>query len=234
MACLILIWCVSYLFYAAGTRDWRWTALIRILVVSVFQPLTTASFQMPICAVFCWQDFLVAVWLIAVLLTHQLRGIWNLPINLDFMGRLFLIGTSSWNWVFLRKVPGLGYRFSVSMKTSGAAALNFALFAVIAIPASLAMRFTQWNPLHISFLTFCLNYLEIFLFIALLEELFFRGFLQTLICHSLGSVHGGSCSYPAFSACSISCMLPSPTGAMYCWPQSPAGSMGQRSCKAET
>jgi formate/nitrite transporter FocA (FNT family) len=66
----------------------------------------------------------------------------------------------------------------------------------------LALRFTQWNPLHISFLTFCLNYLEIFLFIALLEELFFRGFLQTLIPYSLGSVRGGhllvSCLFGLF------------------------------------
>jgi membrane protease YdiL (CAAX protease family) len=78
------------------------------------------------------------------------------------------------------------------MKTISAAAVNFALFAVIAIPSSLAMRFTQWNPLHGGLLAFCLSYLEIFLFIALLEELFFRGFLQTLISHSLASVRGGN------------------------------------------
>jgi membrane protease YdiL (CAAX protease family) len=199
---LIFIWCVPYLVYAAGTHNWRWTALIRILIVSAFSPLIYRFCPVSDPPRFCWQDFLVAVCLTAVLLSHQLAGIWNSPVNLDFMGRLFLIGISSWSWVFIRRVPELGYEFSISSKTIRAAALNFALFAVIAIPSSLALRFTQWNPLHISFLTFCLNYLEIFLFIALLEELFFRGFLQTLISHSLGSVRGGhllvSCLFGLF------------------------------------
>jgi hypothetical protein len=120
-----------------------------------------------------------------VLLAHQLTGIWNVPANLDFMGRLFLVCIASWSWVFLRPVPGLGYEFVLSAKIVRSAAWNFGLFAVIAIPSSLALRFTQWNPLHTGLLAFCTAFLEIFLFIALLEELFFRGFLQTLISHNL-------------------------------------------------
>ena len=144
---LIFIWCVPYLVYAAGTHNWRWTALIRILIVSAFSPLIYRFCPFSDPPRFCWQDFLVAVCLTAVLLSHQLAGIWNSPVNLDFMGRLFLIGISSWSWVFIRRVPELGYEFSISSKTIRAAALNFALFAVIAIPSSLALRFTQWNPL---------------------------------------------------------------------------------------
>ncbi len=199
---LILIWYVPYVFYAAGAHDWRWTGLIRILSVSAFLTVIYRFFPVSDLRRFCWQDFVAAVWLVGVLLSHQLAGIWNSPVNLDFMGRLLLIGTSSWNWVFIRRVPALGYEFSVSMKTISAAALNFALFAVIAIPSSLALRFTRWNPLHVGLLAFCLSYLEIFLFIALLEELFFRGFLQTLISYNLSSVRGGqllvSCLFGLF------------------------------------
>jgi len=202
LAILIFIWSLPYLVYAVGAHDFRWVALARILIVSAFLPLIYSFFPVSDLYRFSWQDFLVAVWLVAVLLFHQLAGIWNLPVNLDFMGRLFLIGISSWTWVFIRKVPEPGYEFSISSKIIRTAAVNFALYAAIAIPSSLALRFTQWNPLHITLLSFCLDYLEIFLFIALLEELFFRGFLQTLISHSIRSVRGGhllvSCLFGLF------------------------------------
>jgi membrane protease YdiL (CAAX protease family) len=188
---LILSWCLPYLVYAVGTRDFRGVALLRIFIVSAFLPLLYSLFPVSNLDRFAWQDFLVAVWLIAVLLSHQLAGIWNSPANLDFMGRLLLIAVSSGTWVFIRQVPRLGYEFSISSKIVRAAASNFFLFAVIAIPSSLALHFTEWHPLHVTVLSFCLDYLEIFLFIALLEELFFRDFLQTLISQSLRSERGG-------------------------------------------
>jgi hypothetical protein len=90
---------------------------------------------------FAWQDLAAAVWFVGVLLSHQLAGIWAVPVNLDFMARLFLICVASWCWVFERPVPALGYEFSFSARSVAAAALNFALFAVFAIPASLALHF---------------------------------------------------------------------------------------------
>jgi membrane protease YdiL (CAAX protease family) len=175
---------------------------MRLLGVSV--PLVLVYRLAPVrdLARFCWQDLMVAVWLIAALLGHQLTGIWKTPTNLDFMGRLFLIAVAGWSWVFLRPVPGLGYDFRLSSRIMGAAGWNFALFAVIAIPTSLALRFTAWNPLHKGVLDFGTTFLEIFLFIALLEELFFRGFLQTLISENVRSPRVGqlmiSCVFGLF------------------------------------
>ncbi len=188
---LIGLWCVPYLIYSAGTGDFRWIALLRLLAIAV--PLVTIYLAWPVrnSSKLCWQDVLAGVWLMTAVLSHQLKGIWNVPVNLDFMGRLFLIAVASWCWVFVRVVPGLGYEFSISRRVLKAAAWNFACFAVIAIPAGLAMHFTQWNPQWRGVWTFCLEYLEIFLFIAWLEELFFRGFLQSLLSNSLGTAWRG-------------------------------------------
>src|SRR5579885_812485 len=103
------------------------------------------------------------------------------PKNLDFMARLFLIVVCAWLWVFVRPVPQLGYRLSLSLATVRPAIVNFLIFAAIAIPSSLALRFSHWNPRWPGVGRFCLEYLEIFIFIAWLEELLFRGFLQTLL-----------------------------------------------------
>lgn len=184
---LIALLCAPYLIYSAGTSDFRWIALLRLLAVALPPVAIYNLLPVGVAARMCPQDAAVAIWLIAAVLGHELRGIWNVPVNLDFMGRLFLIGIGSWCWVFVRPLPDLGYEFFLSRKVCKAAALNFSYFAVIAVPSGLALHFIRWNPHWRGFATFALDYLEIFLFIALLEELFFRGFLQTLISGSLKS-----------------------------------------------
>lgn len=181
------LWCFPYLIYALGTGDFRLISLLKLLIVALpvwaiyrFSPARDLS-------AFGWQDAIVAVLLIAAVLSHQIRGIWNVPVNLDFMTRLFLISVASWCWVYVRPVAGLGYEFRFHQGIALQAALNFAYFSIIAIPLSMALHFTRWNPRWPGIGPFLLNYLEIFLFVALLEETFFRGFLQTLLSNRFHS-----------------------------------------------
>jgi hypothetical protein len=188
---LIALWCAPYLIYSVGTGDFRWTAIMRLLAVAL--PPVAIYILLPVRDVsrFGRQDAAVAIVLIGAALGHAFRGVWNVPVNIDFMGRLFLICIASWCWIFLRTLPGLGYELFISARVCKAAALNFIYFAVIAVPGGLALRFIKWNPRWHGFAGFGLDYLEIFLFVALLEELFFRGFLQTLISGSLKSAWKG-------------------------------------------
>jgi hypothetical protein len=199
---LPLLWCLPYLAYTAGTLDFHWAAFARLLIVGAVPVLVYGLIPVVNPSRFTWQDLIVAVWLITIVLSGQLKGIWTVPGNLDFMTRLFLISIAAWTWTFIRPVPELGFDFSLSIKTLQAAALNFSIFAVIAIPSGLAMHFIQWNPAWHGVAAFCVDYLGIFLFIALLEEMFFRGFLQTLISENFGSVYKGqllaSCLFGLF------------------------------------
>jgi hypothetical protein len=282
---LVLIWVVPYLIYAAGTGDFRWSALATLLAVGAAMVAIYACFPVHEKAEFGWQDACVAGVLIAVVLSRQLRGIWNVPQNLDFVGRLYLIGVAAWCWTLVRVVPGLGYdlwpcresllaplpgdrssetqplpdgrgsetarplpegrgsetahplpegrgsetarplpegrgsetahplpegrgsetarplpdgrgsqtrdrSLTVAAQLLRAAGVNFVWFALLALPAGLALRFIAWNPRWRGWPQLGLDYLQIFLFIALLEELFFRGFLQTLLAKTLRSEYG--------------------------------------------
>jgi membrane protease YdiL (CAAX protease family) len=187
---LVLIWVAPYLIYAAGTGDFRWSALATLLAVGAAMVALYACFPVHEKAEFGWQDACVAGVLIAVVLSRQLRGIWNVPQNLDFVGRLYLIGAAGWCWTLVRVVPGLGYELTLRVRTLKAAGVNFVWFALLALPAGLALRFIAWNPRWRGWPQLGLDYLQIFLFIALLEELFFRGFLQTLLAKTLRSQYG--------------------------------------------
>ncbi len=186
-ALLPLIWIAPYLIYAAGTRDFRWPALGTLLAIGIALVAIYAFWPVRDTAAFAWQDALVAALLIAVVLSQGLKGIWNVPQNLDFVGRLYLIAVAGWCWTLLRVVPGLGYDLTFSLQTLKAAGLNFLWFALLAAPAGLALHFIAWNPRFPRGPQFGLDFLQIFLFIALLEELFFRGFLQTLLTRTLRS-----------------------------------------------
>ena len=196
---MLLVWLTPYCFYAVGTNDFRALALTKLLVLPVFLIGLYRFFPLTTLETLHWQDVAVAAVLLAAVLSGQLKGIWNVPVNLDFMSRLFLIAVASWCWTFVRPVRGLGYRFVWYWQLVGHASRNFLYFSVIAVPLSLALHFTRWNPQWRGMLPFCLDYLQIFLFVALLEELFFRGFLQSLLA--------ARCSHWVVSQAIVACLF---------------------------
>lgn len=186
-----LLFCVPYLFYALGTGDFRAAALLRVALIAVALPAIYILFPPRDERLFGIGDAGAGVLLIAAVLGGWLRHIWSVPANLDFMGRLLLIAVASITWTWIRPVPEFNYRWRSVFEVCKAAGLNFLYFAAIAIPAGLLIGFTEWNPRWQGFLPFCLSFLEIFLFIALLEETFFRGFLQSLLSRTVSSAVWG-------------------------------------------
>jgi hypothetical protein len=186
-----VIWTIPYLIYAAGTGDFRWDGLTRLLAICLPPLLIYGAAPVRNAAVLNWQDGIAWTWLVLVMVLRLWNGIWNVPVSLDFMARLFAIGVAGWSWVLVRPVSGLGYDYRLSVRTLKAAALGFAGFPVVAIPASFAMGFAGWHPRWHGLLSFGTSLVEILVFIAWLEELLFRGFLQTLAARSLRSPAAG-------------------------------------------
>lgn len=178
---LAMLCCTPYLVYAIGTSSFDGIALLKLLAVPLVLLVMYVARPVKDLNRFSWQDLAAGVVLITVVLSGFLRGIWRVPVHLDFMNRLFIIAVGAWTWTTVRPVPGLGYDLRLSRRVLVSALLNFTYFAAIAIPLGLMMHFTRWNPRFRGPLAYGADFLQIFLFIALLEELFFRGFLQSLL-----------------------------------------------------
>lgn len=188
-------WCLAvfllpYLLYCAGTGDFRWIAFAKLLALAALPFGLFALAPVRDRKRLNWQDGVVLLWLMLPVLTGQIAGIWTKPVNLDFMTRAFLVGVGSWSFLIWRGIENSGYEFRFSWTLARDAAANFACFAVAAIPLGLAMRFIGWNPHWRGFQAFAFEYASIFLFIAIAEELFFRGLIQNLLEGSLRSRHG--------------------------------------------
>jgi membrane protease YdiL (CAAX protease family) len=170
-----------YLIYAAGTGDFSWWALGRLaaLPAGLLALYTLAPVRDP--RRLGRQDALALVWLATPVLARWLGGLWNVPVNLDFMARLYVCVVGAWAFLVYRGLEGAGYEARFSGAILRAALQNFLLFSVIALPLGLAMGFIAWNPNWRGPWQLLFDVVTLFVFVAIPEELFFRGLLQNLL-----------------------------------------------------
>jgi membrane protease YdiL (CAAX protease family) len=186
----VLLFLLPYFLYCASTGDFRWPALATLFGLSALPFGLSAAAPVRRPERMNWQDALVLLWLMVPVMFGQIGGIWNVPANLDFMARLFLIGVGAWSFLIWRDVGGSGYEFRLSLAIARDVLVFFAAYAAVAVPLGFGLRFIAWNPQWRGFPSLLSDYLTIFLFIALVEELFFRGLLQNLLEGSLHSRFG--------------------------------------------
>jgi len=172
---------LPYLIYAAGTGDFRWWAYARLLAFAALPFALFAAAPVRYPERMNWQDALALLWILTPVLFGKIGGIWNVPVNLDFMSRLFLIGVGSWSFLIIRGLDNSGYDFRFSGIMVRDASVSLAGFMAIGLPLGFALRFIAWNWHWRGLRAFAFDYLTIFLFIAVAEELFFRGLLQNLL-----------------------------------------------------
>jgi len=177
----VAVFLLPYLIYAAGTGDFRWWACARVFAFVAIPFGLFAVAPVRHAERMNWQDVLTLLWILTPVLLGKIGGIWNVPVNLDFMSRLFLTAVGSWSFLIIRGLGDSGYNFQFSRVTFRDALISLAGFTVIAIPLGFALHFITWNSHWRGERAFAFDYLTIFLFIAVAEELFFRGLLQNLL-----------------------------------------------------
>jgi membrane protease YdiL (CAAX protease family) len=111
-----------------------------------------------------------------LLMTHQgaadARYVFGEVLALD----IGIVAFAVWNGT-----PGIGYRVEANEKIVANGVRYFLLFATIAIPLGLAIRFIQYNFAARKLYAAPLVFLGVFFFTALPEEFLFRGLIQNWI-----------------------------------------------------
>ena len=131
-----------------------------------------------------WQDVVV---LLAVGLPVEfgwLRGAWPQP-GLGSMPKLLLMDAALYAFLVVRRVPGVGYDFRPRWRDVTVGLREWAGFAPVGIGLGLALRFIRPQGYVPSLGTAAAAWFTTFFFVAIPEELFFRGLLQNLLEKSL-------------------------------------------------
>jgi len=133
-----------------------------------------------------WRDFGV---LLALGLAVDLRWFepaW--PAGLTAIGKMLLLDAGIYGFLWVRQLEGAGFDMRLRRKDAGIAAHEFCGFAIIAIPLGLGLGFLHFHGLWPSPVRFVSAFAFTFLFIAVPEELFFRGWLQNLLERRMGRI----------------------------------------------
>ncbi|HEU5451554.1 MAG TPA: type II CAAX endopeptidase family protein [Terriglobales bacterium] len=175
---------IPYLVFSIPRAQFAWGYAAALLAI----PIGCAAlmeFVPPRHPGLCWQD-------VAVLLTvglpvefRWLAGAWPQP-GLSALPKFLLVITALYAFLVVRRVEGVGFDFRPRWRDLAIGLREWAFYAPIAILLGLALHFIRFNPWLPSPAAFAAPWLITFFFVAIPEELFFRGLLQNLLEKRIG------------------------------------------------
>jgi hypothetical protein len=99
---------------------------------------------------------------------------------------MLLLDAGIFGFLWVRQLDGVGFSLRLGWGDATIGLREFFLFAIISIPLGLGMGFLHFHALWPTPIRFAGAFLFTFFFIAIPEELFFRGWLQNLLERRIG------------------------------------------------
>ena len=177
--------CVPYALVAHsfGVFHWGWLALYAALPVAIAILLDRAR-----CADEAqrgnWRDFVVLGVLGLAVDLRWFEPAW--PTGLAALGKMLLLDAGIFAFLAVRSLNGVGFDLRLNGRDAGIGLREFCLYVPIALPLGFGLRFLHFNASWPSPLRAAGAFVFTFFFIAIPEELFFRGWLQNLLERRMG------------------------------------------------
>jgi uncharacterized protein len=168
---------------STGLFRWPWLALYTLLPVGISLLLYEGSLADP-AQLGGWRDFLV---LISLGLAVDLR--WFEPAwgpGLAVFNKMLLLDAGIYGFLVIRQLRQVGFDLRLRLRDLGIGLLALAAYAPIAVVFGLWLGFLHFHALMPSGGGVVLGWLFTFFFIAVPEELFFRGWMQNLLERRVG------------------------------------------------
>lgn len=176
---------IPYLLVAcgAGVFRWEWFALYALLPVSIALVLGHAA-RVDRDQHGNWRDFLVLILLGLAVDLRWFEGAW--PAHLAIFNKILLLDAGIYGFVFVRELDGTGFDLRLRWKDIAIGLREWAFYVPIALALGLSLGFLHLHPIWPGFAAIAGAWVFTFFFIAVPEELFFRGWLQNLLEKRLG------------------------------------------------
>jgi uncharacterized protein len=179
------ILCVPYILvaFSAGIFQWRWLALYALLPVAVAILLWQAK-QVDPEQRGNWRDYLVLLTLGLAVDLRWFEHAW--PARLSAFGKFLLLDAGIYGFLTLRGIENVGFDLRLRLRDVGSGLREFLFYAPIAIPAGLGLGFLHFHESWPRLPQIVAAFLFTFFFIAVPEEIYFRGWIQNLLERRLG------------------------------------------------
>jgi hypothetical protein len=176
---------VPYLLVAlsAGTFRWEWCALYfalpALIALLLWRTRLKDTRQKG-----TWLDAIILLCLGLAVDLRRFEAAW--PHSLTFIGKLVLVDCGLYGFMVIRQLSDVGFDLRVRWRDLLVGLRETVFFAPIAIGLGLALRFLEWHGKLPSLGEIGFAWMFTFLFIAIPEELYFRGWVQNLLERRVG------------------------------------------------
>jgi membrane protease YdiL (CAAX protease family) len=176
LAPLLLL--VPYL--VSGNLQWRLGLGMAAIVLAVTQLLQRAN------TIPDWHDWLALAILGIAVDLHIFDQAWPIP-GFSAMPKLLFVDAGLYGYLVVRPLSGIGFDFRLRLSDIGIGLREFLYFAPIAILLGFSLRFLHFHQTLGSPIEFAAGWLFTLLFVALPEELFFRGLMLNMLERRVGT-----------------------------------------------
>lgn len=177
--------CLPYAIVAVsyGQFRWSWFALYLLLPVAISWLLYRASVTDP-AQHGDWRDFLVLIVLGLAVDLRWFEPAW--PAHLAVFNKMLLLDAGIYGFLAIRRLEGVGFDLRLRLADLRIGGRELVFYAPIAIALGLALGFLHFHGSVPTMAHVVLGWIFTFFFIAVPEELFFRGWMQNLLERRLG------------------------------------------------
>ena len=177
--------CVPYVLVAIsqGIFRWDWFALYALLPVAVAALLWQAR-AIDQAQRGNWRDLVVLAALGLAVDLRWFESAW--PAHLAVFNKMLLLDAGIHGFILVRRLDGVGFDLRLRLSDVRTGLREFGWYAPVAIALGLGLGFLHFHAAWPRSLTLAGALLFTFAFIAVPEELFFRGWLQNLLERRLG------------------------------------------------
>ena len=167
-----------------GVFLWGWLALYTLLPVGISLLLYEASLADPEQRG-GWRDFLILLVLGLAVDLRWFEPAW--PPRLAIFNKVLLLDAGIYGFLAIRQLRNVGFDLRLRLHDFGVGLFALAAYTPIAVVLGLFLGFLHFHALIPSLGRVVLAWLFTFFFIAVPEELFFRGWMQNLLERRVGS-----------------------------------------------
>jgi uncharacterized protein len=172
---------------ASGVFRWHWLALYTLLPVAITLLLYQAGVSDPQQRG-DWRDFLILLLLGLAVDLRWFEGAWG-P-RLAVFNKMLLLDAGIYGFHAIRQLSAAGFDLRLRRGDFGTGLAAFAAYAPIAVVLGLMLGFLHFHPVLPSAIHALAAGVFTFFFIAVPEELFFRGWMQNLLERRLRPARG--------------------------------------------
>jgi membrane protease YdiL (CAAX protease family) len=178
---------VPYLVFSIPRHEFRWIWAFALFAIPV---CASAIFEFlpppePDRAKFCWQDLIVLLMFFLPVEFGLLNGAFPYS-GLSALPKLLLVDAALYSYLVVRKLERVGYDFRARLRDFAVGARECLFYTPIVLPLGLALHFLHPHARWPAASQALGAVLITFVFVAIPEELFFRGILQNLLESRIG------------------------------------------------